>query len=104
MLLSQYQAPSHFILAFLEDYKLDPSRAQPLLTFSIFNDFVSSHDISLQRLDVINKGIEKAEGMVVMQNTVDAYEDYRYVSTFNESPERFDINEYISFMTKKWEK
>lgn len=107
MLLSQYQAPSHFILAFLEDYKLDPSRAQPLFTFSIFNDFVSSHDISLQRLDVINKGIGKAEGIIVMQNIVDAYrldEDYKYVSTFNESPERFDISEFISFMKRKWEK
>lgn len=106
MLLSQFQSPSHFLLAYLEDYKMDPNRAQPLMTFSIFNDLVESHDISLVRCDVINKGIEESEGQKVMDMLLDSYrvdEDFsRWVKHFNEQPEKFDADDYISCMNQKW--
>ena len=106
MLLSQYQEPCHFLLAYLEDYKMDPNRAQPLLTFSIFDDLVSSHGLSLIRCDVINKGIEDNEGRKVMDLLVDTYkvdENYdSWVKQFNSQPEKFDVDDYISRMNQKW--
>ena len=106
MLLSQFQKPSHFLLAYLEDYKMDPNRAQPLMTFSIFNDLVPSHDVSLIRCDVINKGIEDDEGRKVMDLLVDTYnvdENYdSWVKQFNNQPEKFDVDDYISCMNQKW--
>ncbi len=106
MLLSQFQEPSHFLLAYLEDYKMDPNRAQPLMTFSIFNDLVSSHDLSLIRCDVINKGIEDSEGWKVMDLLTDSYkidENYdSWVKQFNSQPEKFDVDDYISRMNQKW--
>lgn len=106
MLLSQFQAPSHFLLAYLEDYKMDPNRAQPLMTFSIFNDLVKSHNISLIRCDVINKGIEEGEGHKVMDMLVESYEVDeafgRWVKQFNEQPASFDVDDYISCMNQKW--
>mmetsp|Transcript_22901 Transcript_22901/g.28862 ORF Transcript_22901/g.28862 Transcript_22901/m.28862 type:complete len:186 (-) Transcript_22901:156-713(-) len=106
MLLSQFQPPSHFLLAYLEDYKMDPNRAQPLVTFSIFNDLVESHDMSLVRCDVINKGIEESEGQKVMDLLLDSYkvdEDFsRWVKQFNEQPGDFDVDDYISCMNQKW--
>lgn len=105
MLLSQFQTPSHFLLAYLEDYKMDPNRAQPLLTFSIFNDFVDEHDISLVRCDIINRGIEEDEGRKVVENLLDAYridDDYSKVLTFNEQPANFDVDDFISCMNFKW--
>jgi len=105
MLLSQYQTPSHFLLAYLEDYKMDPNRAQPLMTFSVFNDLAESHNLSLVRCDIINKGIEESEGKKVMQNMLDAYrleEDYTKVQDFNTKPEKFDVDDFISCMNQKW--
>lgn len=105
MLLSQFQTPSHFLLAYLEDYKMDPNRAQPLLTFSIFNDFVDEHDISLVRCDIINRGIEEDEGRKVVENLLDAYrtdEDYERVLMFNKEPAKFDVDDFISCMNFKW--
>lgn len=105
MLLSQFQTPSHFLMAYLEDYKMDPNRAQPLMTFSLFNDLADSHDLSLVRCDIINKGIEEDEGRKVMQNILSAYridEEYTKVKGFNEEPNTFDVDEFISCMNQKW--
>lgn len=76
------------------------------MTFSIFNDLAKSHDISLVRCDVINKGIDESEGQKVMDLLLDSYkveEDYsRWVKHFNEQPEKFDADDYISCMNQKW--
>jgi len=92
-------------MAYLEDYKMDPNRAQPLVTFSIFNDLADSHDLSLVRCDIINHGIEDDEGRKVMQHMLSAYEieeTYIQVKAFNQEPEKFDLDEYMSSMDKKW--
>lgn len=105
MLLSQFQAPSHFLLAYLEDYKMDPNRAQPLLSCSVFNDLAESHDLSLVRCDVINQGIEEGEGLKVMAQLLDSYrlkEDYRHVEMFNDKPAEFDVDDYMACMNQKW--
>ncbi|KAL7580074.1 hypothetical protein ACA910_005059 [Epithemia clementina (nom. ined.)] len=49
-LISQFQSPSHFLLAYLEDYKMDPHAASPLLTFSVFDDYAESKDVSLKTM------------------------------------------------------
>mmetsp|Transcript_1658 Transcript_1658/g.1814 ORF Transcript_1658/g.1814 Transcript_1658/m.1814 type:complete len:212 (+) Transcript_1658:135-770(+) len=106
MLVSQYQSPSHFFLAYLESYRMDPDRAQPLITFSVFTELQESHDISLLRCDVINRGIEVKEASVIMKNVIDSYridEDFLKVKDFNDTPEKFDIDDYISCMKLKLE-
>lgn len=84
---------------------MDPNRAQPLMTFSIFNDLADSHDIALLRCDVINKGIEESEGRKVMDMLVATYkakEDFEWVKQFNGDPASFDVDDYISCMNQKW--
>ena len=86
---------------------MDPNRAQPLLTFSVFNDLDQSHDVSLLRCDVINKGIEEDEGRTVMNHMLDSYreeKEYNKVRMFNENPANFDVDDYISCMNQKWKK
>lgn len=105
MLLSQFQTPSHFLMAYLEDYKMDPNRAQPLMTFSIFDDLADSHDLSLVRCDIINKGIEEDDGRKVLDNMLNAYridEDFEKVKKFNGGSASFDFDDYISCMNQKW--
>ena len=106
MLLSQYQHPSHFFLAYLEDYKMDPNRAQPLVTCSVFTDLEESHEgLGLLRCDVINKGIEESEGKAIMENMLNSYEiknEFSKVKLFNERPEKFDVDDFLSCMKQKW--
>ena len=108
MLLSQFQLPCHFFMAYLEDYKMDPQRASPLITFSVFNDLIESHNVSLLRCDWVGKGIEDAEAVEVVERILDCYlqeDDYHTkVKVFNKDPSHFDIDDFISCMNHKWKK
>jgi hypothetical protein len=107
MLISQFQEPSHFLMAYLEDYKMDPARAQPLLTFSVFDDYAEEKDLALVRADILNKGIEDDEGLKIVKNMLDVYtrdDDYSGVKTFNKKPEHFDFDDYISQQNEKWKR
>ena len=106
MLISQFQAPSHFLMAYLEDYKMDPHSATPLLTFSIFDDY-SSKDIYLVRCDILNKNIGMNEGQKVVESILENYrreDDYSVVKMFNEHPDDFDVDDFISRMNDRWKR
>jgi len=106
MLLSQYQHPEpHFMMAYLEDYKMDPHSATPLLTFSVFTDLADTKDVTLVRCDVLNTNISESEALKVVQSVLDNYrnqDDFTAVKTFNERPNAFDIDDYISRMNDRW--
>ncbi|EED94756.1 hypothetical protein THAPSDRAFT_261387 [Thalassiosira pseudonana CCMP1335] len=105
MIVSQFQAPNHFLLAFLEDYQMDPSRAQPLLTVSVFDDLADSKDLALVRCDIINQGIEEDEGYKLCQCLLGDYsdeDDFRLVHLFNKKPDAFNVDEYLKEREKSW--
>jgi len=94
-------------MAYLEDYKTDPSNAKPLLTFSVFDDFVAELDLTLVRCDIVNKGVDDNEGLKVVLNVLDSYrkeEDFKIVHSFNKTPQEFDVDDYISRQNQKWKK
>jgi ATP synthase mitochondrial F1 complex assembly factor 1 len=105
MLVSQFFDPSHFIMAYLEDYKMDPSSAQPLLTFSVFDDYALDKDLTLVRADILNIGIDDSEGLMIVKNMIDHYVDddeYTIVKAFNKNPDSFDIDDFIGRQNEKW--
>jgi hypothetical protein len=103
MLVSQHMDPSHFCLAYLEDYKMDPHSATPLLTFSVFNDLAESKHISFVRSDILNKSIPDDEGQKIVSSLLTSYtQDYETVKTFNIHPQQFDIDDYISRRSAQW--
>lgn len=105
MLMSQFQEPCYFLLAYLEDYKMDPAAAQPLMTMSIFNDYADKLDLALVRVDIINKGIQDFEGYKVAGSLLESFkneEEYDKVKAFNGKPDLFDVDDYISVQNKKW--
>ena len=105
MLVSQFMEPAHFIMAYLEDYKMDPASAQPLLTFSVFDDYANEKDLTLVRADILNKGINDEEGLKVVKSMLDHYvndEEYITVKAFNSKPDTFDIDDFIAQQNSKW--
>ena len=106
-MVSQFQDPSYFLMAYLEDYKMDPAAAQPLLTFSVFNDYAKSKDLTLVRVDILNKGLHDNEGRKIVENTLDSYlcdVEYATVKTFNQRPNSFNVDDFISRQNEKWRK
>jgi ATP synthase F1 complex assembly factor 1 len=105
MLISQFQQPCHFLMAYLEDFKMDPSGAQPLLTFSVFDDYAESKDVTLVRADILNRGIADDEGLKIVQSMLDGYtndDEYMVVDAFNKKPENFDLDDFIARQNVKW--
>ena len=105
MIISQFQSPNYFLLAFLEDYRLDPARAQPLLTISIFDDFAEKKGVTLVRCDIINRGIEEDEGYKICQALLEDYsdeDDFRSVHMFNKKPDAFDVDEFVKEKERRW--
>ncbi|GKY99444.1 hypothetical protein MPSEU_000898900 [Mayamaea pseudoterrestris] len=103
MLVSQYMDPSHFCMAYLEDYKMDPHSATPLLTFSVFNDFADIKNISFVRGDILNRGIADNEGQQIVLSMLKSYiQDHETIKKFNQTPQQFDIDDYISKMSARW--
>lgn len=80
--------------------------ANPLMSFSVFNDFADKKDLTLIRVDILNRGIEDAEGYKVTQLMLDAYSnDAEYqllVVPFNAEPDSFDVDDFISRQSEKW--
>ena len=84
---------------------MDPARAQPLVTCSVFSDLSESLDIHLVRCDVVNKGLEDLEGFKAAESILDMYskeEEYEKVKTFNNEPDSFDFDDFISCQNQKW--
>jgi ATP11 protein len=107
MMISQFQHPSHFLMAYLEDYKMDPAAAQPLLTFSVFDDYAESKDLTLVRCDILNRGLHDSEGRKIVVNIIESYTcdvEYATVQTFNKRPQSFDVDDFISRQNEKWRK
>lgn len=103
MVVSQFQEPSYFLLAFLEDYKMDPAAAQPLITISVFDDLAEKNDVVLLRCDIINKGIEDDEGYKICQNLIEDYLDGDAVQMFNTKPDAFNIDEFVKEKQVQWD-
>lgn len=103
MLLSQFQKPSHFLLAYLEDYKMDPHSATPLVTSTIFDDYATAKDVCLVRCDIVNKSIRDDEGHKVVSELIRNYlDEYGEVQTFNSKPKEFHIDDFVCRMEQQW--
>ena len=106
MMVSQFQSPNYFFLAYLEDYRTDPARARPLLTISIFEDMADSKDVTLVRCDVIDRGIDDDDGRRICELLLDDYaddDDFRIVHTFNKMPDAFDLDTFVQEKERRWE-
>lgn len=105
MLISQFQAPTHFLVAYLEDYKMDPHSATPLVCFSLFDDYAKAKDISLVRCDVLNRNISDGECKKAVRSLLENYgkdENFGLVEMFNKKPNTFDVDDFLSRMNDRW--
>jgi len=84
---------------------MDPASAQPLMTFSVFDDYAQEKNLTLVRADILNTGIDDGEGLKVVKSMLDNYEDddkFLAVKAFNKKPDSFDIDDYITQQNAKW--
>ncbi|CAM9521806.1 unnamed protein product [Phaeothamnion confervicola] len=101
MLISQFQ-DSVFLLSFLEEYKRDPSSAQPYLTISVFDD-LAAKGVGLVRADIF-PGLTKAESERVLRLLLRHFylgDGFPAVENLNLHPGQFDFDTYIAACPKE---
>jgi hypothetical protein len=102
-MIAQFQKPCYFLMAYLQDYNMDPTAASPLLTFSVFDDFVKTKNVSLVRVDILNSNIQESEANKVVKSVLHNYiHEFDSVKTFNKRPKDFDFDDYVSRMSARW--
>ncbi|CAN0471646.1 unnamed protein product [Ascophyllum nodosum] len=95
MMLSQYQ-DTCFLLTFLEDYKVNPSGAQPYATISMYEDLVKSKGLGLLRAD-LTPNLTKKEVERLLRLLIRFYSPhaYHYVEAFNHRPGEFNLENFL---------
>jgi ATP synthase F1 complex assembly factor 1 len=95
-LLSQWQDKS-FLLTFLEEYKKNPSAAQPWMCLTVYEDLAFEKQLSLVRGD-FTPHLTKADAEIVQKQLIACYmnnELFTWVNTFNTRPQDFDFQTFM---------
>ncbi len=104
ILLTQFQE-KHIIATFLDEYKKNPSGAQPWLSISIYDEFSKAKGLHLLRCDFL-PNLTKDESKRTFGAIIDSYsrdeQMLSYIEAFNLKPDSFDYNKFLSYAKSKY--
>ena len=104
-LIVQFFPDNHFVLAPLDKYQSNPAEAQPVLSFSVFDDYIESKNMCLVRADIVAKAFDVKDAQKVISMTLKSWEgkgDTHFVDLFNNKSEEFEFEQYIEEARKQW--
>ena len=104
-LIVQFFPDSHFVVAPLDAYQQNPAEAQPVLSFSVFEDYIDSRNMCLVRADVIAKNLKEEDARKVISMCIKNWEGgggNDFVDKFNNSPAEFDFDQYLKSAREEW--
>ncbi|GMI27593.1 hypothetical protein TeGR_g8198 [Tetraparma gracilis] len=105
-LIVQFFEPSHFVLADLNQYQQDPANTNPMLSFSVFDEFLESRNVALIRADVISKALEEEDAKKVIRGVLSNFDGRSlsrdWVDEFNNRPAEFDFDKYVALQRASW--
>lgn len=83
------------IFTYLEDYRKNPSAAEPYLSVALYDDFLARKQLVLVRGDFTGH-LRKADAVHLLNVMRYFYfKDPRFVETFNKEPSKFNFDEYL---------
>ena len=108
-LIVQFFPDSHFVIAPLDSYQQNPAEAQPVLSFSVFDDYIEKRNVCLVRADIIAKGLEEEDARKVISICLKMWQGADgeggggdFVDKFNNSPGEFDFETYLKAARAEW--
>lgn len=105
-LIVQFFEPSHFVCANLSAYQQNPAEAPPVLSFSVFDDYIESLNITLVRADVVVDSFQDDSVFKVIGGVLKRYDgrdyDKDYVHQFNNAPGDFNFDDFIESSRQIW--
>ena len=94
LLLSQFQ-DRYCIFTYLEDYRQNPSAAEPYFAVTCYDELVSRKQVVLVRGD-FSAHLTKEEANTMLRLLRFAYlEEPKWVETFNQYPREFNFQQWL---------
>lgn len=82
-------------MTYLEDFRRDPTSAQPYLCITVYKELAETKGIVLLRADICALAtLNKTDAAKMLEQVARFYGDdthYQHVFKFNKSPQTFDI-------------
>lgn len=93
--MSQFQPP-YCLFTYLEAFQRDPTRAEPYMAVTFFDDFLERKGIVLVRGD-FSGHLTKEDASRLLRLTKHYYStDPKKVEEFNRRPAEFDVDAYFA--------
>ena len=90
----------------MQDYQADPANAQPVISFSVFDDYIESKNMTLVRADIIVNVFREGEAEKIIGGILKRFDgrtcDKDWVDIFNNKPEDFKFEEFIEDSRTAW--
>jgi len=92
---------NYCIFTYLEDYKRDPSRAEPYLSVAVYDDFLERKQIALVRGDFSGHLRKRDAAHLLNLMRYYYFQESKWVETFNRDPSNFDFTSYLASVPRK---
>ena len=101
-LVAEWQ-DKYCIFTWLEDYRRDPSRAEPYLSVALFDDLLDRKQVVLVRGD-FSGHLRKLDAAHIL-NLMRFYyfQEPKWVETFNKDPAAFDFTAFLASVPGEWQ-
>jgi hypothetical protein len=90
----------------LQDYQADPANAKPVISFSVFDDYIESKNMTLVRADIIVDTFREGEAEKIIGGILKRFDGRTcskdWVDIFNNKPEDFNFDEFIEDSRTVW--
>jgi hypothetical protein len=94
-LVAEWQ-DKYCIFTWLEDYRRDPSRAEPYLSVALFDDFLDRKQVVLVRGDFSGHLLKRDAAHILNLMRYYYFQEPKWVETFNKDPGSFDFTAFLA--------
>jgi hypothetical protein len=94
-LVAEWQ-DKYCIFTWLEDYRRDPSRAEPYLSVALFDDFLDRKQVVLVRGDFSGHLRKRDAAHILNLMRFYYFQEPKWVETFNKDPGAFDFTAFLA--------
>jgi len=93
-----------FLVAHLDDYRANPTLAQPYLSLTVYTETLKSKELALVRGEYDKGRLSKEEASLVVSDVIRSYvntEFFKHVNTLNNRPAEFDWGKEVALFEEQ---
>jgi len=98
-LVSQFQ-DRLFFLTYLEDYRTNPTTAQPYMSIALFDELKETKGLCFSRADYL-PSVSRSEAGRILDLVSQCYtndEGFKHIHAFNKTPEKFSFPDSVEYL------